>query len=311
MNIRATPICPKCGYDQSGAIATWEMQCPVQGICAECGDALQWAEVFRIQKEWGSEVDWYAEHAHNTWEMIDRTPGTLVRIAFPSLFFRTMNFRRQISIKNLCAWMIALIVVLWILSSIPAGFACSAEYAWATFQWELPKDELGWFLKARDLLNALSFPYLQWSYHDGLAFDLGSDALGNAYLMTYGIIPFIAISFFWALIVFAVPMSRPHAMQNPRLIMRGILLGMAPAVLSVLCMRILTSIYIYRGWRYEDEWVLHAELIVWFICLFWQQCIWTAFVRWGLGVRPSWYVNLPGFFVSLIFGFIAMLWFIM
>ena len=307
----AHPVCPKCGYDQTGATATWKSQCPTRGVCSECGHPFEWSEPFRILKEWGSEVGWYTEHAHSLRSMIARTPGTALRIAFPSAFFRSVNFRRRVSIQKFCAWMIAMTAFLWVLSSIPAGFACSMEYAWATYSWELPGAELAWLLQARDLLNALSFPYLQWSYHDGLALSLGSDALSNAFLMTYGIVPFIAISVFWSLTVFAIPKSRPHALQNPRLIMRGILLSLMPAVLSVLGVRILTAVYIYRGWQFQDEWILYAELVWWLICLFWQQCIWTAFVRWGLGVQPSWYVNLPGFFVSLIFGFIAMIWFIM
>ncbi len=305
------PICPKCGYDLTGEIATWNNQCPLQGVCSECGYAFAWSEPYRILNEWGSEVGWYAEHAHSMGSMLKRTPGTALRIVFPSVFFRTMNFRRHVSIKKLCIWMIAMSAMLWVLSSIPAGYACSVEYSWATFAWELPSDELGWMYKARDLLNALSFPYLHWYDHGGLAMEFGSEALWNAFLMSYGIVPFIAISCFWTLIVFAIPTSRPHALRNPRLIMRGILLSMAPAVLSIIGVRILTSMYVYRGWRYQDEWILYTELVWWFICLFWQQCIWTAFVRWGLGVKPSWYVNLPGFVVSLIFGFIAMLWFIL
>ncbi len=40
-----TPTCPKCGYDQSGEIATWESQCPLEGRCPECGFDFVWADV--------------------------------------------------------------------------------------------------------------------------------------------------------------------------------------------------------------------------------------------------------------------------
>lgn len=305
-----TPICPKCGYDQSGEIATWETQCPLEGRCSECGIAFAWSERFRIMNEWGSEVDWYAEHALSIWQMVKRTPGTLARIFLPSMLFRVVNFRRKVNVLRLFCWMLLLLATLWILSSIPAGYACSSEYAWAIWSWEVPIDEYDWFLTVRDLLNAITFPYLRWYYRDGLAVELGSDAMGNAFLMSYGIIPFIAISVFWTVIVVAIPKSRPHALHNPRLLIRGILLGMLPVIMLIFGVRVLTSVYVYRGWRYEDEWVLYSQLVLWFICLFWQQCIWTAFVRWGMGVMPSWYINLPGFFVSLILGFIVMIKFI-
>src|SRR4051812_42242580 len=33
----APPMCPRCGYDLSGAIATWTETCPLNGLCTECG----------------------------------------------------------------------------------------------------------------------------------------------------------------------------------------------------------------------------------------------------------------------------------
>lgn len=37
--------CPRCGYDQSGLIATWKAQCPLDGRCSECGLDFRWTEV--------------------------------------------------------------------------------------------------------------------------------------------------------------------------------------------------------------------------------------------------------------------------
>lgn len=39
------PECPRCGYDQSGELATWRESCPLSGICPECGLTLEWREV--------------------------------------------------------------------------------------------------------------------------------------------------------------------------------------------------------------------------------------------------------------------------
>jgi hypothetical protein len=45
----ATPACPRCGYDQSGAIAAWERSeppaCPLEGVCSECGLEFAWRDV--------------------------------------------------------------------------------------------------------------------------------------------------------------------------------------------------------------------------------------------------------------------------
>jgi hypothetical protein len=46
-----SPACPRCGYDQSGAVRSWERAsppaCPLEGTCPECGLGLEWRLVFR------------------------------------------------------------------------------------------------------------------------------------------------------------------------------------------------------------------------------------------------------------------------
>lgn len=37
-----TCACPRCGYDLSGVVDSWTEQCPVQGVCSECGLEFGW-----------------------------------------------------------------------------------------------------------------------------------------------------------------------------------------------------------------------------------------------------------------------------
>lgn len=37
--------CPRCGYDQSGIIASWSDSCPLAGACSECGLEFAWSDV--------------------------------------------------------------------------------------------------------------------------------------------------------------------------------------------------------------------------------------------------------------------------
>ena len=39
------PECPRCGYDLSGETARWESQCPLTGICTECGLDIAWRDI--------------------------------------------------------------------------------------------------------------------------------------------------------------------------------------------------------------------------------------------------------------------------
>lgn len=36
------PSCPRCGYDFSGAVASWDTACPLTGVCSECGYEFDW-----------------------------------------------------------------------------------------------------------------------------------------------------------------------------------------------------------------------------------------------------------------------------
>jgi hypothetical protein len=50
--------CPRCGYDLSGAVATWADRCPVEGLCSECGLGFRWSDVLgpeRLAPGWSSE----------------------------------------------------------------------------------------------------------------------------------------------------------------------------------------------------------------------------------------------------------------
>lgn len=43
----AHPVCPRCGYDLSGAAAAWERgaSCPLDGVCSECGLGFAWRDI--------------------------------------------------------------------------------------------------------------------------------------------------------------------------------------------------------------------------------------------------------------------------
>ena len=69
-----SPICPKCGYDQSGEITTWVTQCPLEGTCPECGYALYWSDVVNPSR---IRLPWFVEHAESKRGLLRRTIPTL------------------------------------------------------------------------------------------------------------------------------------------------------------------------------------------------------------------------------------------
>lgn len=49
----AAPICPRCGYDQSGTVASWDradpLACPLRGVCTECGLEFRWGDLLSLK----------------------------------------------------------------------------------------------------------------------------------------------------------------------------------------------------------------------------------------------------------------------
>ena len=81
-------ICPKCGYDQSGEIATWQTQCPMTGVCPECGLGFDWADVFDPGRV---HLAWYVEHTERKIDMLKRSPKTFWFLLVPNRFWKRVT----------------------------------------------------------------------------------------------------------------------------------------------------------------------------------------------------------------------------
>lgn len=67
---RATPRqCPRCAYDLSGVIASWQSACPLAGTCSECGLGFRWQDIFNEKL---SGPPWSFEHAArlSSWRLL-------------------------------------------------------------------------------------------------------------------------------------------------------------------------------------------------------------------------------------------------
>ena len=120
-------LCPRCDYDLSGEVATWQERCPLHGRCPECGLELNWSRVFRDEPP----PAWSVEHA--AWSR-RRAPLAAVRSAFlaftPWRLWRGLNLSMPVAPRRL-----ALMLVLWAgLSYVAAaafmlGMICLEAYA--------------------------------------------------------------------------------------------------------------------------------------------------------------------------------------
>ncbi len=86
------PECPRCGYDQSGEVATWRQACPLHGRCSECGLEVEWREI--VSPRFAA-PRWFAESAHCGWWSFVVTP---VRTLLPRWFWRSVRLPMRVAL---------------------------------------------------------------------------------------------------------------------------------------------------------------------------------------------------------------------
>ena len=309
------PICPKCGYDQSGEIATWESACPMMGLCPECGLEFGWAQVFGQLNEWGSEVDWYAEHAEGWISQIVRTPGTLLRLIFPLWYFKSMNHRRAIRLGMLARWMIVVFVLMHLLVSVVGFPANKAEYAWSSSGYG---DH--WTASFIDSIcntaSAATFPFAAIVQYDNGAIELWYPFQYEEWqeFMMLSLVA-VGVALCWTLLMGAVFLLRWRGDYDRRhelgLFGRVILLNLLPVIVYIELVRLGFGIHAATGMTRSTDWVPWMYLISLLVLIFWQQVLWTHSVRTIWEIKRSWVINIGGCFGSFIGGLIFAGWILM
>lgn len=95
------PRCPRCGYDQSGVMATWERSCPLNGVCSECGLDFFWRDLLD-PREIGPA--WSVEHCHaaaGVWTTTVALVRTWALVHRPSAFWRSMSMHHRVRLPTL------------------------------------------------------------------------------------------------------------------------------------------------------------------------------------------------------------------
>lgn len=98
----ALPLCPRCGYDQAGAVAAWgrtdPAACPLDGLCTECGLEFWWRDllnpVYAVQHR-------FFEHARRN--LTGSLLLTVWRALRPRAFWRWVRMEHTIVPRRLVA----------------------------------------------------------------------------------------------------------------------------------------------------------------------------------------------------------------
>lgn len=304
--INAKPICPKCGYDQSGEIATWESSCPVDGRCPECGLAFAWADVMDPAR---TALWWYVEHASSTLGIIKRSAGTLRRLALPWVFWRLVGFESAVRLKVLGVWAVMLMIGVHLLVSIPAGMGfwhvASIRYYGSLGNLYQNAGFKGLLMP---VINALGSPFIDVgvSYRTGeltLFSGFSSDGvMRDAFLTTF---PFIGMTLLWMIVLLVMPTTRRRAKIRSAHVLRAGLISAMTIFFAFELSRgahgldMFASKGVFVGFAWERA--LTESMIP--IMMIWVLVFWASAIRVGWKIRPSGLLISMGSIASLLGGF--------
>ncbi len=132
--------CPRCGYDLSGTVASWSGQCPVDGVCSECGLGFGWRDV--LSPVFNREARLFE---HCATRRLANFRHTLVRSLRPWSFWRWVRMEHDIDLRR--AWFVGImgagithaavsaILMLGILAVLFIIWLAERQWWWYEAQW--------------------------------------------------------------------------------------------------------------------------------------------------------------------------------
>jgi len=157
------PVCPRCGYDQSGVIAAWTIKCPLHHKCSECGLELDLARVVNPQRY---RVAWFFEHLPRRRLGFLAPWLTWCRVVLPWRFWRERDGVRldsEFSLARLSLWLPMLVAPVWLLYAILSSGRTIIWYYCASNSAATPGTEFLVAVVANGLLEPLGVGYFNGS----------------------------------------------------------------------------------------------------------------------------------------------------
>ena len=303
---QSIPICPKCGYDQSGEIATWESSCPVEGICPECGLGFAWADVLDPSRV---DLAWYVEHAMSKWEMVRRTIPTLWLLLIPNRYWSRMRMESSRSLRRYAIWIFAVMAVAHLLSTIALVVASHSNMKqmnasalqflanqppasrgqYQQLLYDVDGVDYWWPLIGESLL----YPVVNRSLDTGgMTLDVGSFAIGCA-----------GFSVMWFVLFCAFPTTRKRSQLRMVHVARAMVVAGLFPLLVIEIARVgdaLLFAAIIRNPMLAFDSMAMTILFWMMICLLvWIQWFWVSAVWIGWKVKIRWYELILVVFASL------------
>ncbi len=280
-SLAMTPTCPRCGYDQSGEVASWAGACPVRGRCSECGTGFAWADLFDPSRR---DVAWLVEHARGVGDTARRTPRMLWWTARPRAFWACVGVVVRVRPWMLAAWCAAVIAALHALTG--------AALYWTTLGFQTT-----WFRRAgaadrhSEALRTAAFTSVfDWDFTP----DAGRGFLGA--LLTTRLegtdlppvsFALVGLALAWALMLGVVPVTRREVRLRPAHVARAVVLTVFVAAVLVMLERAFAAVAISGRGMAGMRWLWWARVGMGAIVFGWGIAWWRAAALHGWGLREQ------------------------
>lgn len=142
------PVCPRCGYDQQGAIAAWTDACPIAGICSECGYVFEWSDVVRPERQ---RLHGFFEHERGVVRSWTSAMRTLGWVLLPWVFWSKVRPHHEVKVRRAVLWLAVWLGSMWMLIAV-MRIAAYLVTPWTRRSWTFQQDCLL-------LTNAVLYPF--------------------------------------------------------------------------------------------------------------------------------------------------------
>jgi hypothetical protein len=268
---------------------TWHEQCPLRGICPECGIEFAWVEVLRPMMY---QLPWYAEHAKSMWARFKRTPGTLRRMILPHHFWGELGVTKRVSILGLLLWCVPLVLITHLLVAIPSGWARWESRNWSGASLDQYILTYGYYGYAKILFDGIAFP-LWYALPQSSGYILSLEVHqfdGFTNLLVYELVmkPIgyqLGFIITWLVVLLAIPHTRRLAKIRNAHIARVTLLSTLMMLLSYEVHKVFFAMEEFPG-----SFPLFAETfqpIFSLLMMAWQVAFWACAISIGWQVRPA------------------------
>lgn len=142
--------CPRCGYDQRGAVESWADACPMNGVCTECGLEFEWREL--LNPAYG-QPRWCVEYVERWYRVPLGIAGTMLLTLRPWRFWSDLRMTHHPRWRPFVWMHIGLLIGVYFVFIATLGFTAATDGVWTS---GFPTSVTRWEAVSRTMLFPLS-----------------------------------------------------------------------------------------------------------------------------------------------------------